>query len=106
MTDHDWPGNVRELSNVVERAMITSDGAVLRVADQFDTLSEEANQGNRTLEEMEKEYITRVLNKAHWRIEGPKGAARILGLNPSTLRSRISKLGIQKDDNSTVISAG
>jgi formate hydrogenlyase transcriptional activator len=105
MIEHEWPGNVRELSNVVERAMINTDGTVLKIADQFESLSYETTQGNQTLEEVEKEYITRVLTATHWRIEGSRGAAKILGLNPSTLRSRISKLGIQKDDPNSIASA-
>jgi transcriptional regulator with GAF, ATPase, and Fis domain len=51
---------------------------------------------NQTLESVEKEHITHVLDQTGWRIEGPNGAARILGLNPSTLRTRMVKLGIQK----------
>jgi formate hydrogenlyase transcriptional activator len=50
----------------------------------------------KTLEEIEREHIVRVLEEVYWRIEGPRGAARVLGINPSTLRARMVKLGIQK----------
>lgn len=103
MNDHEWPGNVRELANVVERAVINSTGTVLRIVDHFTTTNgEEPTQSSKTLEEIEKEYITRILNSTGWRIDGPKGAAKILGLNPSTLRSRITKLGIQRLDGNAL----
>jgi len=50
-----------------------------------------------TLQEVERDYIVRVLEAKQWRVSGPKGAARILGLNPSTLRSRMKKLRISRD---------
>ncbi len=53
-------------------------------------------EADRTLEQIEREYILGILQKTDWRIEGPKGATRILGLKPSTLRSRMQKLGIRK----------
>ena len=94
---YSWPGNVRELANVIERAVINSNGPVLRIGDDFSApQAGELTQTNKTLEELERDYIVRMLNEAGWRIEGPHGAARILGINPSTLRARIAKLGIQK----------
>lgn len=93
--DHSWPGNVRELSNVVERALVTAQGPVLHVTDQFERPKDSPDL-IKTLEEIEKEHITRILEQTAWRVEGPSGAARILGLNPSTLRTRMGKLGIQK----------
>jgi chemotaxis protein methyltransferase CheR len=93
--EHSWPGNVRELSNVVERALVTASGTTLHVADQFE--QPKATPGLiETLEQIEKDHITRILEQTAWRVEGPSGAARILGLNPSTLRTRMGKLGIQK----------
>jgi formate hydrogenlyase transcriptional activator len=59
--------------------------------------TEPTSSSARTLEEMEREYILRVLEDHAWRIEGPHGAARVLGLNPSTLRTRLIKLGINRD---------
>ena len=64
------------------------------------------SQANKTLEEIEKEYIVRILDSTSWRIEGHKGAAKVLGLNPSTLRTRISRLGIQKSDKALTQSVG
>jgi len=93
--EHSWPGNVRELSNVVERVLVTASGSVLHVVDQFEQ-PKELPDLVMTLEEIEREHITRILDQTSWRVEGPSGAARILGLNPSTLRTRMGKLGIQK----------
>jgi len=94
---HDWPGNVRELENVIERALIMSGGALLDGGDVFSATREpSAPRAEGTLESMERAYIVRVLDRAGWRIEGERGAARILGLNPSTLRGRMRKLGIRK----------
>jgi chemotaxis protein methyltransferase CheR len=81
---------------VLERAVINTTGTVLRVVDHFEKAPVELPQTDKTLEEMEKEYILRILENTGWRIEGHKGAARVLGLNPSTLRTRMAKLGIQK----------
>jgi transcriptional regulator with GAF, ATPase, and Fis domain len=51
---------------------------------------------DKTLEDIERDYILRILNKTHWKIEGKHGAALVLGLHPSTLRSRMHKLGIKR----------
>ena len=91
---HSWPGNIRELANVIERAVIHSQGSVLQVMDRFEVVDESAPR--RTLEEVERDYIISTLEDTGWRIEGKYGAARILGLNPSTLRTRMLKLGIQR----------
>jgi len=61
---------------------------------------------NRTLEEVERDYITRVLEDRAWRIEGPHGAAHLLGMNPSTLRTRMAKLGITKASQSAAGNSG
>ncbi len=98
LVNHFWPGNVRELESVIERAVITSQGATLQVLDQFEApvADWERLEGQR-LVDLEREYITQTLRKTHWRIEGNDGAARILGLNPSTLRGRMRKEGIHRD---------
>lgn len=97
LKDYSWPGNVRELANVIERAVINAQGTVLHIVDQFEEPNtEELSDSARTLEQVEKEYIISVLNDTGWRIEGPYGAAKVLGLNPSTLRTRMIKLRIQK----------
>lgn len=103
LRDYSWPGNVRELANVVERAVINTQGEVLRIVDHFEAVqAEESALSQKTLEEMEREYITGILSDTGWRIEGPNGAAKILGLNPSTLRTRMTKLGIKKPTHSLV----
>jgi len=93
---HSWPGNIRELANVIERAVIYAKGSVLQVIDRFEEAAEETSVSIKTLEEVEREHITRALENAGWRIEGPYGAAKLLDLNPSTLRARMLKLGIQR----------
>ncbi|HEY5885574.1 MAG TPA: sigma 54-interacting transcriptional regulator, partial [Pyrinomonadaceae bacterium] len=98
LRDYSWRGNIRELANVIERAVINSKGPVLRIGEDFLVEStEQTSSTTRTLEEMEREYILRVLEDRAWRIEGPHGAARLLGLNPSTLRTRLIKLGINRE---------
>ena len=94
--NHNWPGNVRELANAIERAVIHAKGNVLHSVDRFEEASEEPAFSAKTLEEVERDYIVRTLENTGWRIEGPNGAAHILGLNPSTLRTRMVKLGIQR----------
>jgi chemotaxis protein methyltransferase CheR len=98
---HRWPGNVRELANVVERAMISSNGIILELADKLDTDKPESstNGSERTLtrlEDVERDHIITILNSCKWRIEGEQGAAQVLGINSSTLRSRMLKLGINR----------
>ena len=91
---HLWPGNVRELRNVIERAMILSKGPTLQVdAPKIGVTSQNIDM---TLEEVERSHIIGVLEKVQWRIRGKNGAAEILGLKPTTLDSRIKKLGIQR----------
>jgi len=93
---HSWPGNVRELANVIERAVIHTPGSVLQLVDRFEPVREEDTSSLQTLEELEHDYIVRTLENTGWRIEGQYGAAKILDLNPSTLRTRMLKLGIQR----------
>jgi formate hydrogenlyase transcriptional activator len=96
LRSYNWPGNVRELANVIERAIITTTGAVLQISNTMETLPDMSpHTPSKTLEEMEREYIIAVREATGWKIEGPDGAAKILGLNPSTLRTRMKKLGIQ-----------
>ncbi|MFL6334770.1 MAG: sigma 54-interacting transcriptional regulator [Pyrinomonadaceae bacterium] len=91
-----WPGNVRELANVIERAVITTPGAVLHISNLTEASPAAAPpKPSMTLEEVEREHIAAVLESTNRKIDGPDGAARILGLNPSTLRTRMNKLGIQ-----------
>jgi predicted ATPase/transcriptional regulator with GAF, ATPase, and Fis domain len=128
LTRYAWPGNIRELQNLIERAVVLSQGPVLRldrtllpavISDADATVSEDAGmiplnvgpipaighaapnsvpENCLTLEEVEKGHILVVLKHTRGVIEGPKGAAKILKLHPNTLRSRIKKLGIKHSD--------
>ncbi|MBI5441081.1 MAG: sigma 54-interacting transcriptional regulator [Deltaproteobacteria bacterium] len=94
LESYSWPGNVRELENLVERALITSTGEELHI-EVPGRRSTPAKAGM-TLADAERQHILSALKEAHWRIEGPRGAASRLGLKPSTLRSRIQKLEIRR----------
>ena len=92
-----WPGNVRELEHVIERAVITSTGPVLQLADRLEGEAVHAKEGPpEDLAAMEREHILKVLQKTRWKINGPGGAAALLNIHPSTLRFRIKKLGIER----------
>jgi PAS domain S-box-containing protein len=93
---HSWPGNVRELANVIERAVIHTTGNVLQSVGAFEHTIEQPASPPKTLEETERELIINTLERTQWRIEGTQGAARILDVNPSTLRTRMLKLGISR----------
>ena len=94
---YDWPGNVRELENVLQRAIIMSSGATLAIGDAWmPTPLATDDPGGMTLVEVERRHIRHVLDATRWRIEGRDGAARILGMHASTLRSRMSKLGVAR----------
>jgi transcriptional regulator with GAF, ATPase, and Fis domain len=97
LQQYNWPGNVRELESIVERAVITSQGNSLQILDRLDTkpmTADPAGQEIKALVDLEQDHILQVLQKTAWRIEGKKGAAVLLGLNPSTLRARMRKYGI------------
>ncbi len=96
LINHSWPGNIRELRNVIERAMILSNSSTLAV-DLPDTPLPETSQV-RTLAEMERIYLRSVLEKTGWRVRGKHGAAELLGLKPTTLESKLKKLGIRRRD--------
>lgn len=94
---YSWPGNVRELEHVIERAMITSTGPELRLAEWPE--GEPAGVMEEPLKDIkavEVEHILKALEKTRWKIEGEGGAASLLGLHPSTLRFRMKKFGIKR----------
>jgi formate hydrogenlyase transcriptional activator len=101
LVNYPWPGNVRELKNVIERAIITCPDHLLVLPEPLDhrpphapAAALEPQMDLSTLEVVERQHIIHVLQSVGWRISGPKGAARILDLKPSTLRYRIHKLNI------------
>jgi formate hydrogenlyase transcriptional activator len=94
LQDYPWPGNVRELESIIERAVILCQGQVLHLADRLEISSPALSSAVRTLEETERNQMLKILSETKWRIEGNDGAAAILGLNASTLRARMHKLGI------------
>ncbi len=94
LMDYDWPGNVRELENIVHRAVIVTKGKEL-VLDVPDRAGRQPLD-NTTLEDVQRQHIITILECSRWKIEGKGGAAERLGINPSTLRSRMKKLHIQK----------
>ncbi len=108
---HSWPGNVRELENVVERAVILSRGSRLEIKDDdpfakdlvlVDPASVVRPSTQRaTLRDAERELIAATLQRVGWRVSGPGGAAEVLGINASTLRSRMRKLGLSRQPPTT-----
>ena len=91
---YHWPGNVRQLKNVIEHSVIVSRGETLKVSMPEESLASGAKPA--ALAEMEREYILQTLKAVGWRIKGPQGAAGILGMKPSTLYTRMEKLGIRR----------
>ena len=111
---HDWPGNVRELANVMERASIVATGPTITEQDlalvpraspspptppaerETKPAMDATDEGPERLEDVERAHIVRILERTGWTIEGKSGAAGLLGLAPSTLRSRMTQLGIAR----------
>jgi DNA-binding NtrC family response regulator len=97
-----WPGNIRELQNVIERACVLASGPVVSLGETLRTTMSATPAGGSAavpspllpLDDSERAHIRRALLAANGRIHGPQGAAEMLGINPSTLRSRMQKLGI------------
>ncbi len=99
---YDWPGNIRELENLVERALILSPGNKLEYGSWIPVTKTPGSNGKppaQKLDDVEKQHIISVLEKTNWKVSGEKGAAKILGLNPTTLEARMKKMGIQRTGN-------
>ncbi|NUQ41932.1 MAG: sigma 54-interacting transcriptional regulator [Calditrichaceae bacterium] len=102
LQQYHWPGNVRELENIVERAVILSGGKQLRLGDWLPANGASHNGGPHngnhisTLEESERGHILEALQATGWRVSGERGAAKMLGINPKTLESRMKKLKIHR----------
>ena len=96
LLDYHWPGNVRELRNLIERAMILARGPTLHVTlDRAPTTIARPTTTN-TLADNERAHILQILEQTHWRIRGAGGAAERLGLKPTTLESRMKRLGLRR----------
>lgn len=110
LQQYSWPGNVRELQNVVERAVITSRSGVLKLDLSADdglrppapsvTAGGDTPEGevlpDAEIKRRERENVLAALTRTGWRIYGPDGAAELLGVKPTTLASRITRLGLKK----------
>ncbi|MEE8148267.1 MAG: helix-turn-helix domain-containing protein, partial [Longimicrobiales bacterium] len=108
---YHWPGNVRELQNVIERAVITDRGGPLSfdlpegstppltataMATDSDVLSEEE------MKRLERDNVLRALEQTRWRVYGPTGAASLLGIKPTTLASRMKRMGLARPRSGAV----
>jgi transcriptional regulator with GAF, ATPase, and Fis domain len=98
---YDWPGNIRELENLVERALILSRGNTLEYGSWIPSVKVSSTHSGvkaipQKLNDLEKDHIIAVLDKTNWKVSGEKGAAKILGLNATTLEARMKKLGIER----------
>jgi transcriptional regulator with GAF, ATPase, and Fis domain len=103
LNSYDWPGNVRELQNVIERALLVSKGSFLHFPPLKNIRTNDTPTSNEgyfaddlSLDDVTRQHVRKVLNKVGGKIDGPGGAAEILQLNPSTLRFRMKKLGIER----------
>jgi transcriptional regulator with GAF, ATPase, and Fis domain len=94
LRQYSWPGNVRELRNVVERAMITASGHHLTIQVPRPTVPSQMRSARLT--DVERDHIRSVLESTGWRIRGTAGAADRLGLRPTTLETRMAKLGLKR----------
>ncbi len=98
---HSWPGNVRELENAIERAAILTRGHILDLPEPLSRSGATLAPGGaapgasaaRTLAEVERDHVLDTLARTGWRVSGDRGAAKILGLKPTTLEARMTKLG-------------
>ena len=100
LLSYSWPGNVRELENVVERGVILTNGSTLLIDPDMLASGQPPADAlpDCTMQGVERDHIVNILRQTHGVIDGPRGAAKILDLHPNTLRSRMKKLGIGRED--------
>ena len=99
LSRYRWPGNVRELQHLIERAVILTQGTRLALGDWFDdAIAAAATPAAepRTRDDAERAHIVKVLGESGWKVSGMGGAAERLGMKPTTLESRMKKLGITR----------
>ena len=101
LVSYHWPGNIRELQNLMERAVILSNGPILKVPlndlqSQQPTTTPTSSGKFETLEDVERRHILETLHATDWIVAGPNGAAQRLGLKRSTLQVRMQKMGIRR----------
>jgi len=96
MLAYDWPGNVRELENFLARAIVLCHEEILDMRISVAEAGPVPAVDSQSLESIERRHIESVLASTGWVLEGPKGAAAILRVNPSTLRSRMRRMGIRR----------
>jgi transcriptional regulator of acetoin/glycerol metabolism len=110
LIQYGWPGNVRELEHYIERAVILSEGGRMHFPALDDQMTAVNTSGEVApvvpLADMERGYVEKILNATHWRVSGRNGAAAILGLKPTTLISRMKKLGITKPAATELLKQG
>ena len=102
MTAYNWPGNIRELENLIERSVLLAKGTIIEdivlpaISKMSNSISEDFH--TKTIHENEREYIITILKKCNGKVWGIGGAAEVLNLPPTTLMSKMKKLGIRKED--------
>lgn len=96
---YSWPGNVRELENMLERAVILAEGEIVDIpAPNLSRALSQENENENSLKDAEKATIRRALEKCNWVVEGPRGAAKVLDVAPSTLRDKMKKFDLKRPE--------
>jgi len=97
---YSWPGNIRELENLIERSVLLSKGTIIEEISlpRIQTTITSLQGHTKTIHENERDHIIAVLKKCHGRVWGIGGAAEVLSLPPTTLKSKMKKLGIQREE--------